>query len=316
MATAVQTANQPNTSPPAKTGSNLLIASIIGAAFILTGVVVAGFAVPKLLGGVNLGNSFTAAFVRILAQIVVISAWAYAGGWLAGDNPPKGLRGGIFLVISVVIAWFFLTRAVGLNFGTIAAGVVGAALAFGGVRLLTSKTGTKTMITIEEQGWLHTTQYKRTQGRRLRQYTIGGLLLIGLSGVYSLIHHQAIGQGDLVFNMPFELPSFTALTDKQFAVPLLLALAVGWLAWRLVNIPMFSDFLIATEAEMNKVAWSTRKKLVQDTIVVLVTTVLLTVFLLVIDLFWGWLLSTEWVSVIPKPKTDGKAKDPTQQVDW
>ena len=31
------------------------------------------------------------------------------------------------------------------------------------------------------------------------------------------------------------------------------------------------DFLIATEAEMNKVSWTTRKRLVKDTIVVLVT---------------------------------------------
>jgi preprotein translocase SecE subunit len=57
---------------------------------------------------------------------------------------------------------------------------------------------------------------------------------------------------------------------------------------------------------MNKVSWSTWKKLAQDTVVVLVTTALLTAFLLVIDLFWGWLLS-DVVRVLPKhapTKTD------------
>ena len=50
-----------------------------------------------------------------------------------------------------------------------------------------------------------------------------------------------------------------------------------WRAWRgMVNFPAFADFLIATEAEMNKVSWTTRKRLVQDTIVVLTTVVLMT----------------------------------------
>ncbi len=32
-----------------------------------------------------------------------------------------------------------------------------------------------------------------------------------------------------------------------------------WLAWRVVNVPSFADFLIATEAELNKVSWTTRR---------------------------------------------------------
>ena len=77
------------------------------------------------------------------------------------------------------------------------------------------------------------------------------------------------------------------------AIPVLILLTALtlWFAWRAVNVPTFADFLIATEAEMNKVSWTPWKKLVQDTIVVLVTTALLTAFLLVIDIFWGWLLS-------------------------
>src|SRR2546430_6963945 len=39
----------------------------------------------------------------------------------------------------------------------------------------------------------------------------------------------------------------------SITLPLLLAAASLWLAYRVVNYPTFADFLIATEAEMNKV---------------------------------------------------------------
>ena len=58
-------------------------------------------------------------------------------------------------------------------------------------------------------------------------------------------------------------------------MPLLLLALSLWLAWRMVNLPPFADFLIATEAELNKVSWTTQQRLVQDTIVVLITTFLL-----------------------------------------
>ena len=89
---------------------------------------------------------------------------------------------------------------------------------------------------------------------------------------------------------------------------MLLVLLVGWFAYRVVNLPTFAEFLIATEAEMNKVSWTSRRRLYQDTIVVLVTTVLLTLFLLVVDLFWGWLLSRQTVGVLPSKATDTQQK--------
>src|SRR5207248_2889718 len=52
--------------------------------------------------------------------------------------------------------------------------------------------------------------------------------------------------------------TITLLPSVQFTVPLLLLAAGMWLAWRVVNLPMFADFLIATEAELNKVSWTTR----------------------------------------------------------
>ena len=74
---------------------------------------------------------------------------------------------------------------------------------------------------------------------------------------------------------PTSAATVTLLPALQFTVPLLLLAASLWLAWRIVNLPAFADFLIATEAELNKVSWTTRKRLYQDTIVVLVTVFLM-----------------------------------------
>src|SRR5207302_1449682 len=71
-----------------------------------------------------------------------------------------------------------------------------------------------------------------------------------------------------------------------------------WLAYRLVNFPPFADFLIATEAELNKVSWVTRRRLIQDSVVVLVTMLLMTAFLFVIDIAWWLALSNRYVGVI------------------
>jgi len=91
----------------------------------------------------------------------------------------------------------------------------------------------------------------------------------------------------------------TLLPDLEFTIPLLLMAASLWFAWRAVNYPTFGDFLIATEAEINKVSWTSRRALFRDTIVVLTSLVLLTLFLFVVDVFWAWVLSRRVVNVLP-----------------
>jgi preprotein translocase SecE subunit len=91
----------------------------------------------------------------------------------------------------------------------------------------------------------------------------------------------------------------------HWVVPIVLSGVLLWWVWRLVNQPTFADFLIATEAEINKVSWTTRKRLVQDTIVVLVTVFLMTVFLLVVDLVWINVLKSPWIHVL---RVDTKAE--------
>jgi preprotein translocase SecE subunit len=115
----------------------------------------------------------------------------------------------------------------------------------------------------------------------------------------------------------------TLIPDLEFTIPLVLIAATLWFAWRVVNYPQFADFLIATEAEINKVSWTTRRALFRDTIVVLTSLFLLTLFLFVVDVFWGWLLSRSWIAVLPTEEEKEKAglvkeadKEAEQETEW
>jgi preprotein translocase SecE subunit len=95
----------------------------------------------------------------------------------------------------------------------------------------------------------------------------------------------------------------------QYTLLFILAAVAAWLSWRIVNYPAFADFLIATEAELNKVSWTTRKKLVQDTIVVLITVLLVAVYLFAMDQAWHQLLSWGPIHIIQiqKEPTENKS---------
>jgi len=77
----------------------------------------------------------------------------------------------------------------------------------------------------------------------------------------------------------------------RFLIPgLLLALGV-WASYRVVNVPVFADFLIAVEAEMNKVSWPTRNELFRASMVVLIEIFALAIILTAYDVFWKGLLT-------------------------
>jgi preprotein translocase SecE subunit len=112
---------------------------------------------------------------------------------------------------------------------------------------------------------------------------------------------------------PLAYRSLTLLPSVQFTVPLLLLAASLWLAYRVVNMPAFADFLIATEAEMNKVSWTTQKRLVQDTIVVLVTVILMAFYLFAMDQSWRVLLSWKPIGVLQVPDEQSEQNTNVEQ---
>ena len=76
----------------------------------------------------------------------------------------------------------------------------------------------------------------------------------------------------------------------RFGIPTVVGAVLGWIIFRLVQYPPFVEFLIATEAEMNKVSWTSRDDLYRATTVVLATVVLMSVFLFGVDWLWSNLL--------------------------
>jgi preprotein translocase SecE subunit len=318
MATAVEPGSEPRT--PTSPASLALVA-LLGAVYVVAVFAVVLYAFPAFwaenVAPTLAGNRLVSTPLRVVAQLGVLGVLVWFGRQLLGANPPRGVHGGIFLMISAAVTIFFLWRAVALNLdsqvGQIVAGVFAAFLVFLALRFFTGPGGERRMVGLEEQGWFSTASYKKSLGVRVRRLTMLGVLLVGGTGVYSLSMAGTLPE-EWTLALPFESPNnvFRVLPDAKMLIPgILLALTV-WVAWRAVNVPTFAEFLIATEAEMNKVSWTPKKRLGQDTVVVLTTTLILTLFLLVVDLFWGWLLSN--VGVLPERKP-ADAKE-AQQARW
>jgi preprotein translocase subunit SecE len=116
--------------------------------------------------------------------------------------------------------------------------------------------------------------YKPSQGWYARVWTGVGLGVLAAVGVWRL----------------FDLAKGFSSPAARFAVPLGVAAASAWAIFRLIHYPPFADFLIATEAEMNKVSWTSKADLQRATTVVLVTVVLMSLFLFGVDWIWSLLL--------------------------
>ncbi|MDY0168983.1 MAG: preprotein translocase subunit SecE [Thermoguttaceae bacterium] len=112
--------------------------------------------------------------------------------------------------------------------------------------------------------------YKRSQGRITRQITFAAIALT-----------VAIGCWRLSENLDQLRP------ELRFGIPAVLLALSAWIAYRIVNFPNFADFLIAVEAEMNKVSWPTRSELIRASLVVLITIFVLATVLTIFDLFWS-----------------------------
>ena len=78
--------------------------------------------------------------------------------------------------------------------------------------------------------------------------------------------------------------------EVRLGVPALVGAVLGWFIFRMLQYPPFGEFLIATEAEMNKVSWTSRADLIRATQVVLVTVLIVSLYLFGVDWLWSVLL--------------------------
>jgi preprotein translocase SecE subunit len=298
---------------PRSAQQSLALTSVVGAVYVLVGIWVVLAGIPlawDLLihdpSGKLYINEFLSGTLVIMLSGAAAVAIGYGGYQLLKNQHQPGARAGIFFAAVMIFLSLWISVALG-NLSNepgdtaVALTIAGVTLAvlLGGTGFLFLQPGWGRMLeTVEEQGWFYGSSFKQNQGVRVRRGTILGVLILGGCGIITLVWHRSFGVEtvDNPNNWIWYIPG----TEHEYALPLmfrinflmpcLLGLVLIYFAWRLVNVPVFADFLIATEAEMNKVSWTTRRRLIQDTIVVLVTVVLLTSFLFVVDIIWIWVL--------------------------
>ena len=73
----------------------------------------------------------------------------------------------------------------------------------------------------------------------------------------------------------------------RFGVPTALLAVLAIIVFWIVNRPKSADFMIATESEMKKVSWSSRKEIIGSTKVVIVTTFIFAGILFGLDVMLG-----------------------------
>jgi preprotein translocase subunit SecE len=133
-------------------------------------------------------------------------------------------------------------------------------------------------------------RYKPLQGRMARRLTTIVLAVIVILGLVQLARN---------------LEGYSQLT--KLGIPAIVGVVFGWFVYRLLEYPPFVEFLIATEAEMNKVSWTSREELKRATAVVLITVSLMAVFLFGVDFLWQFLLKL--VGVLRFVDTSGLGSD-------
>jgi preprotein translocase SecE subunit len=328
MAVAVKNSSESTT----RSGTmNLVMASLGGAMYVLGSIAIVTQVIPKLwAAGVSPwleSVPFVDAAGLIVVLLFAVGALVVLGMTLVGPNPPRGLRAGVFTVLAWTAMTLVVAMMIGRFFGWItgadAAGLAAMAIAAGGSlfwgwTILQRAKTPAALERFEAQGWFTAERYKPTQGLRVRRATMLGLLVLLGSGVWVLHNHGTLGSVDRnwVLTIPFTNVQIPILPDVEITLPIILAAAAFWVSYRVVNWPMFADFLIATEAEVNKISWASRKSVIQDTIVVLSTVLLLTVFLFGVDLLWGALLGWEKIGILRlKPAQPAAAKQ-ADQIDW
>ena len=125
--------------------------------------------------------------------------------------------------------------------------------------------------------------YKPNQGRVVRQVTAVSVGVVVLLAAYEL------GWAGWVVALGRDTMGFEGLPYTVFFAVSLIGL---WIAYRIVNVPKFADFMIAVEAEMKKVSWPSRKELTNASIVVVVVILILAGVLFIYDLVWQFVFKT------------------------
>lgn len=279
--------------------------SLLGAVYVLFSIGMVLVGIPLLWAELGIPNEYLSGALLLMVLMGAAVGFVLLGLALEGKNPPRGLRAGVFFAALTILLTLWMAQGVGLlllgaeldanvGIGVMVATALG--LFYVASRMFANPGFADWLAHVEDHGWFHAVRYKVNQGWRVRFGTLVALFFLGACGIYTLWLHGSfgndrLGSNDWVTFVPFTSIQIPIMFRVHWTMPLILFGLLIWVPWRLVNWPLFADFLIATDAEMNKVSWTTRKRLFQDTIVVLVTVILLTTFLFFVDILWIRILS-------------------------
>src|SRR5688572_11350610 len=132
----------------------------------------------------------------------------------------------------------------------------------------------------DRPGFFHV--YKPGQGYWTRMGTAGAALLIAALSAHFLYN-----------NLPVWLQnggmSVSAARPTSIYIIAGLLIAYGAFVWYMMNKPANADFLIATDSEMKKVNWTSKKELFGSTKVVIFFMFLIAFLLFAFDIVFGYL---------------------------
>ena len=128
--------------------------------------------------------------------------------------------------------------------------------------------------------------YKKGQGywtRLMSAIAYGMLVLMGAVWLWDLLSAARFGQMETVY--------------VQMICALLVIAVFGTLGfWLIGRNSRFVDFLIATEGEMKKVNWSTRREILGSTWVVIAFTFFIAIYLFAFDFIFQ--IFFKWIDVL------------------
>ncbi|MFP4145207.1 MAG: preprotein translocase subunit SecE [Phycisphaeraceae bacterium] len=112
---------------------------------------------------------------------------------------------------------------------------------------------------------------------------------------------SAIGAGTIVLaGVAWGWTKMSVISENtiyyQSGMAAAVILVLGGLIYWLLNNPRVADFMIATEAEMKKVNWPSRREIFGSTVVVIAGTLMLAVLLFLIDLLFAGFF--QWIGIL------------------
>lgn len=314
MALAVADAPSASSRPQKPESASLSWNGIVGTVFVVLAYLGVTHLVPWAYAQVVTKSGLVASFGLVAAILAAAGVVLFL--WNKLFPPLKGLRAAVAVGVGNVILGFVVIFILGY----IVDGLFGGLLASMGpdirmyiglafmaalaawwinrfiIKAFNAPNFPKRMYKLEEGGWFTAEPYKKVQGMRIRRIVMLVVMATVALGVYYYIWARTgvtAGGAPYTWDIPFVSSHVLVLfRSPGLTIPVVLLGLAVWFGYRLVNYPPMAEFLINTEAEMAKVTWTSRKRLIRDTGVVLLTVLFLAIYLYMLDIIWVVVLRT------------------------